>query len=114
MYPFEMDFTKIFRYDHERGVLIRIRTGKPATVRYVTSMGNYVYGYVQHKTKLYLVHRVVWAVVHGSWPRRPVKHLDYDKRNNRIENLVLGSLPKRRVIYSPNGYKPTNKPNTLV
>lgn len=40
------------------------------------------------------VHRAVWALVHGSWPKYQIDHIDRDPSNNRIENLrdVSGSV----------------------
>ena len=37
------------------------------------------------KHKLY-AHRVIWAIMHGSWPEY-VDHIDRDKKNNRLVNL---------------------------
>lgn len=36
-------------------------------------------------------HSVVWAVVHGEWPSKPIDHIDHDKTNNRICNLRMVS-----------------------
>lgn len=33
------------------------------------------------------VHRVIWAIVHGEWPRYSIDHIDGNKLNNRISNL---------------------------
>lgn len=48
-------------------------------------------GYRQVKTgkKSYLVHRVVWAIVYGEWPSKPVDHIDGNKANNAVANLRL-------------------------
>lgn len=41
---------------------------------------NYLY-------RLYYVHRVVWYLHHGEWPKGVIDHRDEDRSNNRIENL---------------------------
>lgn len=33
------------------------------------------------------IHRAVWALVQGSWPKYQIDHIDRDTSNNRIENL---------------------------
>jgi hypothetical protein len=40
------------------------------------------------------VHRAVWALVHGSWPKHQIDHIDRDPSNNCAENLrdVSGSV----------------------
>lgn len=34
-------------------------------------------------------HRVVWALVHGSWPEGWLDHINRDRKDNRPENLRL-------------------------
>lgn len=41
--------------------------------------------------RLYLAHRVIWALIHSEWPPSPIDHRDRDKQNNRGENLRLAS-----------------------
>ena len=56
--------------------------------------------------KQYLVHRVVYAMMHGSWPKE-VDHKDRDKTNNRLNNL-------RECSSSSNGANiPVRKHNKL-
>lgn len=88
--PPPIDFRTVFTYDYERGLLIRITTGRPAGVKFPTNKAAHkIYGYVKHGGKEYAAHRVVWAVVHGAWPETSLDHIDHDRRNNRIENLRL-------------------------
>lgn len=37
----------------------------------------------------YKAHRLAWLYVYGSWPERPLVHIDGDRQNNRIANLKL-------------------------
>ena len=37
--------------------------------------------------KLFKAHRVIWAIVHGEWPKHNIDHIDGNPSNNRIENL---------------------------
>ena len=37
--------------------------------------------------KKYRAHRVIWAIVNGSWPVNEIDHIDQDRSNNRIGNL---------------------------
>lgn len=106
--PPPIDFRSVFTYDHERGLLIRTTTGQPAGVKFSASKpAHKAYGYVKHSSKEYAVHRVVWAVVYGTWPETSLDHTDHNKRNNRVENLRLAlpaenskNLSKYRVGYN--------------
>lgn len=37
--------------------------------------------------KVRLVHRLIWAIVHGEEPKGMIDHIDGDRTNNRLENL---------------------------
>lgn len=56
--------------------------------RYVNGLRNGSSGHLRARflNKLLYVHRVVFAIHHGFFPRT-VDHIDRDPRNNRIENL---------------------------
>lgn len=37
--------------------------------------------------KLFLAHRVIWAIVHGEWPTNHIDHISGVRNDNRIENM---------------------------
>ena len=39
----------------------------------------------------YLVHRLIWLIVHGEWPPADVDHIDNLRNDNRISNLRLAT-----------------------
>lgn len=45
------------------------------------------YGRLYHKGKLYLTHRVAWALYYNKWPEHTIDHINRDGSDNRIENL---------------------------
>ena len=51
------------------------------------SLGQNGYLYTRVIDTHYLVHRLVWLLVHGYTPEKGLDHIDRDKLNNRVENL---------------------------
>lgn len=69
-----------FSYDAETGILARIlgrNTGRNFVARYRM---------VSFKDRSYLEHRIIWAIVHGYWPKQ-VDHINGNKVDNRLCNL---------------------------
>ena len=90
----------LFDYDHETGVLTHKfrprehfktdRSFKIWNTRFAGSEAghkNKEY-YIETKVfnKNYLVHRLVWKIVHGVDPLH-IDHVDHNRSNNRLENL---------------------------
>lgn len=84
------ELRRCFRYNKRTGVLIRvycrerpdicgIPVGQPMTPN----------GYLRFKFKgrSYLVHRVIWLLVTGEWPKNQIDHRNRLKGDNRWKNL---------------------------
>ena len=41
--------------------------------------------------KVFQAHRVIWALVNGTWPESEIDHINHDRSDNRIANLRLAS-----------------------
>jgi hypothetical protein len=37
--------------------------------------------------KLFLAHRLAWAIHYGEWPKNEIDHINMNKSDNRIDNL---------------------------
>lgn len=82
------DLRTYVRYDADTGELIRLSTGRPVGVSVKPRGGHRAFNiYVEKKQVTVFVHRAVWALVHGSWPKHQIDHIDRDPSNNRVENL---------------------------
>lgn len=53
--------------------------------------GNHGYNQVSLLGRPYLVHRVVYLIVTGRWPRHEMDHINQDKTDNRWSNLRTAS-----------------------
>lgn len=52
---------------------------------------------VRYNGGVYMVHHIVWALIHGSLPKKTLVHVNGNKRDNRIENLVEANYgPKEK------------------
>lgn len=80
---------RLFRYDPETGDLIILtgqRRGRPAKAK--SSSG---YLMVDFGGKRFLVHRIIWLLVHGEWPPQLIDHIDGNRANNVFRNLRLAT-----------------------
>jgi len=78
-----------FIVDVEAGTLTRrFKTqggGKDGTL--AGTLNNYGYYQTFVFSKLELNHRLIWLLVHGSWPTGQIDHINRNKKDNRICNL---------------------------
>lgn len=81
------DLQKIFVYDALSGKLTKKRTGKEVTD---TEFEGTPKAYFTYKGKKYgiFLHLVCWILHYGKWPDQIVFHRDFNKRNNKITNLM--------------------------
>lgn len=61
--------------------------GKPA----LAGVGRQGYARGAIFDRIYLAHRVAWAIYHGSWPDGEIDHINHVRTDNRISNLRLVS-----------------------
>lgn len=78
---------ELLRYNKRTGVLTwRVARGRvPAGARAGSWKKRYFYIGLFGKT--YLVHRVIWLLVTGTWPKADIDHRDGDGSNNKFRNL---------------------------
>ena len=67
---------------------------KPGPAGCINSHG---YRKVKVDGVLYSVHRVVWAVAHGSWPENQIDHINGIRDDNRLENLREATVSQNRI-----------------
>jgi hypothetical protein len=82
---YEPDTGKLFWLDHD-GMPQKWRTRWAGREAFTTvhSKG-YRCGGIDNRS--YLTHRVIWALVYGTWPKDQIDHKNGDKIDNRLVNL---------------------------
>jgi hypothetical protein len=106
---------KTFGYDPETGLLRRLSKVKGRSLndpvgyaaKNVRSGKTYIM--VRMKLKTYVAHRLIWVLVHGTWPAQELDHEDGDGTNNRITNLreathAQNQKNKRRPAHNSSGH----------
>lgn len=106
---------ELLDYDPTTGLLTwRIRAGQPmfnarCAGHNVTCRHTQGYLRIGLHYKRYLVHRIVWLLMTGTWPKHQIDHINGNKKDNRWCNL-------REATYSQNGCnrgKPRNNTSGL-
>jgi len=79
---------ELFSYDPETGIVTRkITTGPRARKGYTLDTVDEGYLVVRVDGRKYRVHRLIWFIVTGTWPKYEVDHEDRNKLNNKWKNL---------------------------
>jgi hypothetical protein len=80
---------EIFNYNPETGDLTwRQRIGGRTLGKIGTlDKDGYLIFLMNYRKNRYCVHRVIWAYVHGKWPKDQIDHINGIKNDNRLCNL---------------------------
>jgi|KBSMisStaDraftv2_1062788.scaffolds.fasta_scaffold142604_3 hypothetical protein len=83
------ELKRIFNYDSGSGILTwKINTGKKRLVGLSAgTVRKDGYMRVGINKKDYYVHRIAWAITHGTWPKINIDHINGNPSDNRIDNL---------------------------
>jgi len=84
---YEYDSTNgSFTWKNRKGPNARIVLGSTAGHR---AKDGYIH--IRVCSRLFLAHRVAWALCYGEWPRGMIDHINGERDNNRINNLRVVS-----------------------
>lgn len=79
---------ELFEYDDHTGNLIhKTNRRKARTGDIAGAAGGKGYLQVKIDGSKYFVHRLIWLIVTGEWPKGQIDHIDRNKLHNRFSNL---------------------------
>ena len=75
-----------------KGLIVKTKSHKsPEVGEEVGTLNRQGYLQLGVKSRIFLLHHLVWFLTHGSWPEKSIDHIDGDKVNNHPNNLRLFS-----------------------
>lgn len=100
---------ELFNYDPDAGILISRKTiHKRISGAMVGTVAGDKYGRKWLVTRvdgrIYLIHRLIWLHVFGTWPAHQIDHINGDATDNRINNM--------RDVPAPENAKNLKMPST--
>lgn len=83
-------FREYFRYEPDTGVLRWRRSPSDAIKEGYIAGRRHTNGHLEVglKNRVYMAHHIVWVLAHGGLPKKTLMHVNGNKRDNRLENLV--------------------------
>lgn len=82
------ELRKLFYIDEDWNLRWRVAKGPKAPTNTIAgSSHSGGYRKVKFNQKMFLTHRVMWALYYGEWPNEHIDHINGVKIDNRIENL---------------------------
>lgn len=78
----------VFEYDPETGYVWQRYNPRSHPHSRMTTIGRSGFGRISFYNLSAASAKIVWFIHHHRWPRGQLRHLDDDKANDRIENLI--------------------------
>lgn len=98
MEPTVEKLKELFEYCPKEGTVIRrITVGSAKKGSVVNSLNSKGYLRVGIDNRRHSLHRVIWALAYGYWPKNEIDHINGIKTDNKLENLreVTGAENQR-------------------
>jgi hypothetical protein len=97
----------ILDYDLDTGIFTWIkRPNHSSSDGIAGSLGDTGYLIIGISGYIYKSHRLAWLYVYGEWPKGEIDHIDMNKQNNSIKNLIESN---RRLNMSNNKRKSSGR-----
>jgi len=83
------DIQQVFNYDPDTGHLYwrERKQGRKFGAVGSKDKDGYLVVWMNRRKNRYPVHRIIWAYIHGEWPKDQIDHVNGAKDDNRLINL---------------------------